>query len=474
MKILLVNPWSLKKFNVIVIPNISLGYLAASLMKAGHEVEILDCVRDRIDPDQFEAHVRQNPHYDLIGFSLFTTYVGAVKKYTEGIKKINPRIATAVGGPHAVLEPVETLEILTDVDFGFRGEAEIGICKLVEILGAEEEPFGHPRLKEVDNLVWRDRSGEIICNPRVMIDDLDSLPYPPWDIMNPGKYPLAPIGVFSKRRKVAPIIATRGCPYPCTFCAAGKMSGKKMRTRSVENILDEIKLLVEKFGVEEINILDDNFTLQHKLVEDFCHGLIDNNIDVTWSCPNGVRLDTLDAELLKLMERAGCYSFGVGIEWGTSKMLKITRKCVTLATIREKVDLIKANTNIRVTGFFMLGHPEETIEDVEATINFACSLNIDRANFFNFSPFPGIVEYDKLKREGKVIKNWYDSLYINSVVYTPRQMTRKQLVHLQRKAFWRFYTRPRIFFNILKEIKSFSQFMVVFKKSMRLVFVHGQ
>lgn len=122
----------------------------------------------------------------------------------------------------------------------------------------------------------------------------------------------------------------------------------------------------------------------------------------------------------------------------------------------------------------MLGHPEETIEDVEETINFACSLSIDRANFFNFSPFPGIVEYDKLKREGKVIKNWYDSLYINSVVYTPKNITKDQLVKLQRKAFWKFYTRPRILINILREIRSFSQFKVVFKKSIRLVFVHGQ
>lgn len=473
MKVLLVNPWSLKKFNVIVIPNISLGYLAASLMKEGHDVEILDCVRDRIDVATFENYVKDRK-YDLIGFSLFTTYVGAVKKYTEAIKKHHPDTYTTCGGPHAVLEPVETLEILTCIDFSFRGEAEYGICKLAKIIETEKDPLTSEKLSTVDNLVWRKPDGEVVCNPRVMIDDLDSLPYPPWDIMSPNNYPLAPIGVFSKRTKVAPIIATRGCPYPCTFCAAGRMSGKKMRTRSVENILEEIQLLVDEHGVEEINILDDNFTLQHKLVEDFCHGLIDNDIKINWSCPNGVRLDTLDAELLKLMERAGCYSFGVGIEWGTDKMLKVTRKCVTLATIREKTDLIKNTTKIRVTGFFMLGHPEETIEDVEETINFACSLNIDRANFFNFSPFPGIVEYDKLKREGKVIKNWYDSLYINSVVYTPKNISKKDLVRLQRKAFWKFYTRPRILINILREIRSFSQFKVVFKKSMRLVFVHGQ
>lgn len=473
MKVLLVNPWSLKKFNVIVIPNISLGYLAASLMKEGHEVEIFDCVRDRVDVEAFENYIKDRK-YDLIGFSLFTTYVGAVKKYTEAIKKHHPDTFTTCGGPHAVLEPVETLEILTCIDFSFRGEAEHGVCQLAKLIETEKDPLTSDKLKNVDNLVWRGFDGKVVCNPRVMIDDLDSLPYPPWEIMSPNNYPLAPIGVFSKRKRVAPIIATRGCPYPCTFCAAGKMSGKKMRSRSVENILEEIRLLVNEHGVEEINILDDNFTLQHKLVEDFCHGLIDNDIKINWSCPNGVRLDTLDEELLKLMERAGCYSFGVGIEWGTAKMLKVTKKCVSLETIREKTDLIKRVTKIKVTGFFMLGHPEETIEEVEETINFACSLNIDRANFFNFSPFPGIVEYDKLKREGKVIKNWYDSLYINSVVYTPKNISKKDLVRLQRKAFWKFYTRPRILINILREIKSFSQFKVVFKKSMRLVFVHGQ
>ena len=470
MKTLLVNPWSLQKFNVIIIPNVSLGYLAAALQNKGHEVEILDCVKSKIDAATFEKYIAQN-QFQLIGFSLFTPYMGAVKQYSQAVKRINKDIITIVGGPHAVLEPIETLEILQDIDFSFLGEAENGLCQLIDILQCDHKSGYFDKLSVVDNLVWRNKENSIVCNPRVIIEDLDSLAYPAWNLMNPNSYPLAPIGIFSRKKKIAPIIATRGCPYPCSFCAAGKMSGKKIRIRSAENIIGEIQFLIFNYQVEEINIIDDNFTKNRKLVEDFCNSLIDNNLNISWSCPNGIRLDTLDAELLMLMEESGCYSFGIGIEFGTKKMLDHVQKCLTLETIKEKVSLIKRTTKIRITGFFILGHPNETIEDIESTINFACELELDRANFFNFSPFPGTDDYEDLIKSGKAYDSCYDSLFINNVIYTPENISRETLVRLQKKAFRRFFMRPKILWNILREIRSFSQFKVLCIKVLRLFFV---
>jgi anaerobic magnesium-protoporphyrin IX monomethyl ester cyclase len=357
--------------------------------------------------------------------------------------------------------------MLPDIDFAFLGEAEHGVCQLLECLQLNSS-FG---LNQVDNLVWRDQQGKVICNPRVFIEDLNQLPFPAWELINPNDYPLAPIGVFSQRNNVAPIIATRGCPYPCSFCAAGKMSGKKIRSRSADNIIAEIEMLVDRFGVEEINIIDDNFTMKYDLVHDFCTTLIERNIGIIWSCPNGIRLDTLDEDLLRLMEKSGCYSFGVGIEFGTQKMLDQVQKHLSLETIREKVRLIKSVTRIRVTGFFILGHPKENLADVEQTIDFACSLPIDRANFFNYSPFPGSADYEELKLSGCDYSSLYDSLYINNVVYTPKNISREKLVQLQRKAFFRFFLRPRIFINILKETRSISQFRVLVAKVLRLILI---
>lgn len=471
MNILLVNPWSLKKFNVIIIPNVSLGYLASSLQRVGHDVKMLDCVKDKVDIHGFKAYLAAN-EFDMVGFSLFTPYIGAVSQYAEAVKAHNVQTVTLAGGPHPTLEPYESMDMLPHVDFAFRGEAERGICQLTEFLSKNpDSEFLHsPALNKIENLVWRNSSHEVICNPRTYIEDLDSLPFPAWELMDPNSYPLAPIGVFSRKTKVAPIIATRGCPYPCTFCAANKMSGKKIRYRSAHNILKEIIYLKTHFDIEEINIIDDNFTMKKGLVEDFCHMLIQNQLGISWSCPNGIRLDTLDKNLLQLMERSGCYSFGVGIEFGTQKMLDHVKKQLTLETIRTQIDLIKSVTHIRITGFFIIGHPKESVDDINATIDFACSLKLDRANFFNYSPFPGSVDYENLKNEGYHYNQWYDSLYINNVIYTPKNVTRDQLIRLQKKAFERFFLRPRILWNIIKETRSFTQLKVLIIKILRLLF----
>lgn len=468
MKILLVNPWAIRKFNIIIIPNNALGYLASALKRNGHNVTILDCAKDRINIRRFKEYI-ENSDFNLIGFSFFTGFFTSVKEYTAVIKNKNRSITTVVGGPHAILEPIETLELLKDVDFAFNGEAERGICQLAKELSQGRGIIKKEQLKKVENLIWRNSDSSVICNPRVFIENLDELDYPAWDLIRPQEYPTAPVGLFTKMSKVAPIIATRGCPFPCTFCAAGKMSGRKIRNRSVCNILGEIQWLQEEFGIEEIHILDDNFTLNGDIVKEFCESILEKDLHFSWSFPNGIRLDTLNGELLKLMERAGCYSFGVGIEFGTQKFLNLVKKDTFLEKIQGGIDLIKKTTKLRVTGFFILGHPQEEVRDVERTIDFACSLKLDRANFFNYSPFPGSRIYEQLKASGEIKDISYDDLYINNVVYHPRKISRKKMRSLQRKAFMKFFLRPRILWGIIKEIKTFSQLSVLVRKVIRLI-----
>ena len=157
------------------------------------------------------------------------------------------------------------------------------------------------------------------------------------------------------------------------------------------------------------------------------------------------------------MERAGCHSLSVGVEFGSQRILDLTKKGMNIETIKKKIALFK-KSNIRVTGFFMMGYPGETKEDIKKTIKLAKELDIDRAQFNNFMPLPGSEIYNVLKEEGKLDKLRIDHFFVHDVGFIPEGMTEKELKKLQKKAYLGFYLRPRIIFGLLKDIKNFKHF----------------
>jgi radical SAM superfamily enzyme YgiQ (UPF0313 family) len=287
---------------------------------------------------------------------------------------------------------------------------------------------------------------------------------PAWDLIDPRGYPLAPQGTFLRRTPFAPVIATRGCPYLCKFCGAQPNSGNRLRRRSPEKVVDEVEFLVREFGVREIHLQDDNFTLNRGLVEGFCKGLIERGLEVVWSCPNGVRLDTLDQELLRLMEESGCYSLAIGIESGVQRVLDLMKKDLKLETVLDKIALIRKTTRIRLTGFFVLGFPGETAEEVRRTVDFSLSLDLDKANYGTFMPIPGSAAYQELKDAGALegldlgLVSEYRSPYAAPGLST--DLLRREL----RRAFLAFYLRPRIIARFLGEIRSLDQVRIVFRR----------
>ena len=301
------------------------------------------------------------------------------------------------------------------------------------------------------------------------IENLNKLEYPAWELLHPDKYPFAPSGAFAKNKKIASIITSRGCPYSCTFCAASKISGTKIRKRNIENIIGEIKLLRKKLGIKEIHIIDDNFTNDRSFVIDFCQTLIKEGINISWACSNGVRLDSLNEELLKLMEKSGCYSLLVGIESGTQRILDHMNKKVTIATMREKIKLIKTKTNIRITGLFILGYPEETLKDIEATIKFSTELKLDRASFNNFMPLPGSDIYKELEANGELDGLSGDEIYLYNAQYAPKSMSLRELKNLQLKAYFKFYFNLRVILGLIRETKSLLQIKLIFLRFLRIL-----
>ncbi len=455
MNILLVNPNDLYNRRYVILPNLGLGYTAASLEKAGHKVEIWDEFKENRSLDKFKTKIYgTKDSFDIVGFYFATPHYSAILHYSQIIKNIRNSIITVVGGPHIVIEPLSTLSQMDTIDFAIIGESEQAFPELIEAIRKKRE------FKDIHNLVWR-KNGKVIVNERKFLEDLNKIPLPAWHLLKPDTYPLAPNTIFTKKKRIAPIVLTRGCPFECNFCAASRISGKKIRHRNPENAIEEIRLLKSEYNIEEIHIMDDGLTVERSYIQSFCEMLISQKIGIFWACPNGVRLDSLDKELIQLMERAGCYSISVGIESGVQRVLQLMNKHVTLEKIKEEIDLIKRNSLIRITGFFVMGYPGETLKEMHQTINFACNLQIDRANFFNFTPFPGTAVYKQIKFESPII---FDKLYLYSIPLTFGDFSSKELKKIIIKANMKFYSRFKIILGLLKEIKSIHQILAIIRR----------
>lgn len=444
-----------------LLPPISLGYLATAA-RQHHKVAILDGLKDKMTPEKFREYLREHNDYDVIGLQIFTFQIPSVRDYIAAIKELLPGAKIVLGGPHPSCSPNNIFELFPQVDFAFRGEAEVGFARLLDYLSAET-PDGD--LTSIPGLIWRQDSQTVI-NPPVFIENLDELGMPSWDLLDFKSYPLAPHGGFFKNKPIAPIIISRGCPFSCTYCAGPVVSGRRVRYRSVPHIIAEIKMLYEKYGVREIHIEDDNFTMNRELVLEFCRQLKANNLVISWTCPNGIRLDTLTKDLLLAMKDAGLYSVSVGIESGSDKILRDMKKSLTTAQIREKVNLIN-DCGLGVSGFFIIGYPTEILDDIKQTIDFALSLKLKRAGFSLFKPFPGTAITDNLVESGQLAKMSDDDwsrFVLADTVFSPPGIDKQELVKLRKTALVKFYFRPKIAWQFLLEINSFDHFILILKR----------
>ena len=462
MKVLLAKPFNMSDH---IQPSIGLGYLASAIRKE-HEVRLVDCIKDDLTIDKFMALLKEyNP--EILGLQCYTFDLPFIRQALKAAKAFNKDIVTVIGGPHSSALPEETLKAEKDLDFLFVGEAETGFPRLVKAIERGANKTGVKDFSDIPGLAFRD--GQTIkINPNVIQDDLDGLGLAAWDLIKPQEYPESQHGAFFKQFPIAPIMVTRGCPYPCTFCAGSLVSGKKIRRRSIDNVLGELKMLNNDFGIREFHIIDDNFTMDKEYVKDFLRKLKALNLGMTWAVPNGVRMDTLDDELLGLMKETGLYMISLGIESGSDEVLSEMRKGITVARIRECVNKID-RAGIDIAGFFILGFPGETPESIRQTIDFAAELPLKRANFFTYLPFPGTESYAKLLASGELKDVDWERFYFTNAAYVPTGITRKELKSLHRLAFAKFYLRPHIIMYQLKSIQSAKHFGFLARRFMRWI-----
>lgn len=459
MKVLLVKPYNQSDH---IQPSIGLGYLATAVRKAGHSVHILDCIKDRITVDKLPRLIKKfDP--DLLGLQCYTFDLPYIRQSLRLAKEAKKDIVTVIGGPHPSALPEETMRKEgADLDYLFVGEAETGFPMLLDALAQ-----GRKDLSKIPGLVFRD-GHTIKTNPRMVTEDLDSLGLPAWDLIHPQRYPEAQHGAFFKQFPIAPIMVTRGCPYPCTFCAGSIVSGRKIRRRSVESVLGEIAMLNKDFGIKEFHIVDDNFTMDKAYAKELLRRLKALNLGMTWAVPNGVRMDTLDTELLGLMKETGLYLISLGIESGSDEILRLMKKGITTSKIRRHVKMIH-DAGIDMAGFFILGFPGDTVETMRQTIRFSVRLPIKRANFFTYLPFPGTESYETLRSSGALKDIDWESFYFTNASFVPKGLTRKDLKKMHRQAFAKFYIRPHIIFYQARSIKSLRHLTFLAKRFLRWI-----
>ncbi|OGW79369.1 MAG: hypothetical protein A3G33_03240 [Omnitrophica bacterium RIFCSPLOWO2_12_FULL_44_17] len=466
MKILLVLPFS---NSYQIIPDLGLGYLGSVLQKKGYEVNIIDCVNENIDNQTLLSHIKTEKP-DVIGFKLFTKDLPTVKEISRLIKGYNSNIRVIAGGPHPSCAPTQTLEEIEDLDYCFYSDAEMGLCDLVDLL--QNGNVAANALKQIPNLVWRDENKQIVVNESTAVENLDSLPFPLWELIDPRNYPPAPQGFVFKSFPTAPMLASRGCPFECTFCCGWRMGGRKIRYRSIDNLISEIKYLHNRFSVNEIHFEDDNFTMRRDYVVEACKAIKNLDFKLHWALPQGVRLNTLDEALLRVMKDAGCYSFSLGIESGSQKILNDMKKRQTLAEIRKKVELID-KVGINTMGFFIIGYPTETIEDIKATISFAKSLPLNCASFNIFKPYPGTEIYDQLKKQNRVNSLDWSTFHYDKVSWDGGNVSRTDIKKLQKYATLSFYLRPIILCKFLSKIRTWGQIKFLAKRIFSVILKKG-
>lgn len=401
MKILLINPPIREWAKPNLVP-LGLAYIAAVLRQEGHQVEVMDINAFRWGQEEVEEKIKE-AQFDLVGTSGIVTIYRYIKWLVSMLKKYHPEKKVMVGGSVATSVPRILME-RTATDIACIGEGEKTIKELVWAL----ETGGD--LSQVDGIWFKDKTGVIhATKPREPIKDLDSSPLPAYDLFPMDIYLKNPVGApnvnkwqdgSSANSEVLSInlSATRGCPYRCIYCYHDFM-GSRYRTRSPQNILQEMEMLYQRYGVKYFHFVDDEFVMKKKFVYEFCEQVRENDPDFTWGCSGRVNLMTED--LIATMANSGCILIGYGIESGSQKMLDIMRKRVTVEQAKQAVKLTQKYLGWADCSF-MIGTPGETRETIQETIDFCKELSLVPEVIFFTTPYPGTELYEMAKAQNKI------------------------------------------------------------------------
>ncbi len=384
----------------INLPIFVFGYMASILSKNGHKVEFL-----------FNAVPKDSDV--VIVYSSIVDY----KAELEMARKIKAETKAKVGfiGAFASVKPEIFLKV---ADFVIKGEPEAVAEKITD--------------------GWNPR-GVIESEP---IMDLDSLPYPKWELFPYKDYSYYPV---IKKKPFIPVLSSRGCTFNCNYCPY-KAHYKKFRQRSVDNIINEIKYLVDKFKIRGTLFRDPLFTVNRKRTMAIARGIIDAGLDIEWACET--HLKYLDKEMLDLLHKSGMSSVNVGIESVDKEVLRKASRVNSEMEHQERIIKYCDDIGVKVSAFYMFGMPDDTEKTIRKTIEYSKKLNTHVAQYFIFTPFPGTANFEKMK--GQLLTEDWEKFTSFTPVFKHKNLSPEQLLKFKEKAFVSYYFRPQY---ILKYIR---------------------
>lgn len=370
MKILFVNPNSNFLINDKVFLTLGLLYLSAYIKKFGYnDVQLIDLNGDNYLPNYIEA--------DIVGIYSNTPQFPNSIRVVNQLRKIN-MIKDAlyiIGGPHVSASPYDAIE---SFDVIVQGEGENALLNVIR-----EKEAGRSVKEKIIRFEYE--------------KDIDKFPFPDRDLIDIKGY-----RYFIDSKLTTTVITSRGCPYPCNFCA-NNVWEKTLRMRSPGNIFEEIQILKDKYGYESFMFFDDTMTVDRKRMEAICELL--KHLKIIYRC--FVRSDTVDDKILKLMRYSGCVEIGIGIESGSQRILDTVNKC---QTVRENMRVIKwcKDIGIRVKGFTIIGLPGEDKYSVKETVDFLTEADLDDLDVTVYTPYAGSVIYKQREKFDIFFENDYE------------------------------------------------------------------
>jgi radical SAM superfamily enzyme YgiQ (UPF0313 family) len=422
------------------------GYLRK---KMGAEVRVAHVLQMK-DPAREIADVVRDMEPDLVGLSGLTCEAFMLHQSAQIAKTIRPGVPVIAGGPYASSDPQRLLAD-RNIDVAAIGEGEETLLDLARHIEDEGWPFVKPAgLAAIRGVAYRDEDGAVHRSPpRPPIEDLDSLPQPAWDTINLRWFwtrrSMSSAGV----RPYLPVFTSRGCPYGCSYCH--NLFGRAFRARSAAGVVEEIEALRRTYGVNDFEFHDDCINLDRRRFEAILTGLLDRGFHPKLHFPNGVRTDLLDEAQIRLLRQAGAGEISVAVETASPRLQKLTHHNLDLEKVRRNIELM-ADLRIFTRGYFMLGYPTETEEELRATINFAVSSRLHLATFFIVNPFPGTPIYEQFKALGKLRNNVNTNDYeYTCAPFNGSEVSDRRFRGLYREAFFRFYLRPGRIMRILRD-----------------------
>lgn len=428
------------------LPPTDLMYLAAVAEDCGYEAKI----KDYSFGGDFEKDLQEfKPDYLVanIATPTFLSDMEAIKRAKEQF----PALKTIVKGAPFLTYNTNVIYENQYIDYVIIGEAELTLKDILE---------GVPD-NEILGICYRENFQSVKNEKRPFIDNLDILPFPARHLVDNSIYRRPDNGKVQAVIKVS-----RGCPFHCFFCLASPVSGTRVRVRSAENIIAEIKECIDKYNIRNFVFWSDIFNFDRNWTIDFCNKLIESKLKITWS--SNTRADTMDEEMASLMYKSGCRLVSIGVESGSQRVLDNIGKRITLDNIRNTVKILKKN-KIKIYNYFVIGLPWETEETVEETIKFAIELDSNFVSFYTATPLPG-TKYFAYAMMNKLVEGSLDfrNAYYQPVVKS-HYLSRDRIFELHKQAVKRFYLRPKFILRTLFSLRSFSEIRNYMKAGLNLI-----